>query len=153
MVRSSDLPIFVASIAAICTYCGSIQLEGQNPMLWDTAWKSVAWVPPPFLSYFNTYFGYFWQKSLFWPLSNFVPIRSHISLQIKAVCMAKIHSPEQKFEGKISLHVFKTGLEIRLFEKNSRRKKLKTQGKNSITQGKNSSYWQFYIRFFLFLAN
>ena len=29
---------------------------------------------------------------------------------------------------------FKAGLEIRHFEKNSRRKKLKTQGKNSITQ-------------------
>ena len=28
----------------------------------------------------------------------------------------------------------KAGLEIRHFEKNSRRKKLKTQGKNSITQ-------------------
>ena len=31
-------------------------------------------------------------------------------------------------------YVVKTGLEIRHFEKNSRRKKLKTQGKNSITQ-------------------
>ena len=31
---------------------------------------------------------------------------------------------------------------IRHFEKNSRTKKLKTQGKNSITQGKNSRFWQ-----------
>ena len=32
----------------------------------------------------------------------------------------------------------KPGLQIRHFEKNSRAKKLKTQGKNSITQEKNS---------------
>ena len=31
---------------------------------------------------------------------------------------------------------------FRHFEKNSRTKKLKTQGKNSITQGKNSKFWQ-----------
>ena len=37
------------------------------------------------------------------------------------------------FEAKIVFGA-KPGLEIRLFEKNSRRKKLKTQGKNSITQ-------------------
>ena len=41
------------------------------------------------------------------------------------------------FEAKIVFGA-KPGLEIRLFKKNSRRKKLKTQGKNSITQEQNS---------------
>ena len=36
----------------------------------------------------------------------------------------------------------KSGLQIGHFEENSRRKKLKTQGKNSITQGLNSSFRQ-----------
>ena len=39
-----------------------------------------------------------------------------------------------------------SGLEIRLFEKNSRRKKLKTQGKNSITQEQNSRIRQNFDR-------
>ena len=41
---------------------------------------------------------------------------------------------------------FNTGLEIRLFEKNSRRKNLKTQGKNSITQEQNSRIRQNFNR-------
>ena len=40
--------------------------------------------------------------------------------------------------------VCKSGLFFRHFEKNSRTKKLKTQGKNSITQGKTQGFGKVY---------
>ena len=53
------------------------------------------------------------------------------------------------------LHAATTGLEIGHFEKNSRWKKLKTQEKNSITQGKNSRSRQIFAneKKYIFLTN
>ena len=60
---------------------------------------------------------------------------------IKLICIRKTLRSYKNTSSTSSL-AFKAGLQIRHFEKNSRAKKLITQGKNLITQQKNSAIGQ-----------